>query len=150
MIFVFLFQSTPPYGGDYYGCTPQAVYDIFQSTPPYGGDRTDPGDGFKHGDFNPRPHTGATIPWTKILPWMPISIHAPIRGRRGSNGNLLQFIHFNPRPHTGATVFIFHPPCPSSYFNPRPHTGATVQRIMAWGSSGISIHAPIRGRPLTA
>ena len=76
-----IFQSTPPYGGDLYGDSHSSVFSLFQSTPPYGGDRRPGLLALLPWYFNPRPHTGATglseIPGRPV----PISIHAPIRGR---------------------------------------------------------------------
>ena len=56
---------------------------------------------------------------------LPISIHAPIRGRRIYHRVYYRLINFNPRPHTGATQ------------------AQAQQQALAV----ISIHAPIRGRP---
>ena len=76
-------------------------------------------------DFNPRPHTGATLNPRNLMLLCNISIHAPIRGR--------------PRPSQciGRSV----------NFNPRPHTGATSNTAKFLAANKISIHAPIRGRP---
>ena len=62
----------------------------FQSTPPYGGDPEDSMVTFFSWNFNPRPHTGATI--------------SPVTFKRIISD-------FNPRPHTGATAYcpIFTP-----------------------------------------
>ena len=59
---------------------------------------------------------------------------------------------------SAAVVFQSTPPCggdrspgsstaPSADFNPRPHAGATVDKSVDNFPKGISIHAPMRGRP---
>ena len=97
-----VFQSMPPYGGDSSPLTLASSFMIFQSTPPYGGDeggqRKPPTWAISiHApirgrrrlrqcaaameDFNPRPHTGATVVLDVSAALSGISIHAPIRGR---------------------------------------------------------------------
>ena len=103
---------------------------------------------FRRGNFNPRPHTGATTSAQTATTKAGISIHAPIRGRRhGQKAAGIRDVfqstppyggdpprvarpgngcYFNPRPHTGATglhdIFLLQ----VFDFNPRPHTGATM------------------------
>ena len=122
--------------------------DVFQSTPPYGGDHSlCPFSKFSS-DFNPRPHTGATVNGLFHAINQLISIHAPIRGRPMTVLPTPRPPYFNPRPHTGATSNVFLDSAAQGDFNPRPHTGATAS--FTWGvpSHVISIHAPIRGRLL--
>ena len=98
------FQSTPPCGGDHKrhaagdsgsisihaplrGRRPRSPRSMphsrFQSTPPCGGDRRGKDEGRKGMDFNPRPLAGATAAAGLKLHSDFISIHAPLRGRRG-------------------------------------------------------------------
>ena len=57
-------------------------------------------------------------------------------------------VRFNPRPREGATtgfnplfqVFV----C----FNPRPREGATTVAGIRAGIDAVSIHAPVKGRPI--
>ena len=99
-------------------------------------------------DFNPRPLAGATS------------------HKKNKKKGLTDF---NPRPLAGATseggismkelVFQSTPPCGGdqaaicnqklySYFNPRPLAGATIKGRKRNCPFMISIHAPLRGRPL--
>ena len=77
--------------------------------------------------FNPRAREGATAGSTIAI-------------RSGSR--------FNPRAREGATsepnLCIFDTDC----FNPRAREGATVRITMVNGSNIVSIHAPVRARPL--
>ena len=98
-----------------------------------------------------------------------ISIHAPLRGRPlcGCSGGGES--DFNPRPLAGATaqgkqtlsgpIFQSTPPCGgdqhfrshgsgSGNFNPRPLAGATSIPAADYIRINISIHAPLRGRPV--
>ena len=56
----FIFQSTPPCGGDIQQLLTYELQRKFQSTPPCGGDETGPRSFSPCQNFNPRPHAGAT------------------------------------------------------------------------------------------
>ena len=99
-------QSTPPCGGDRSGAIAPMDSLPFQSTPPRGGDvftkgcgqyvrvfsihapmrgrRSLPLTSKLYVDFNPHPHTGATVFLFYHIQLFSISIHTPIRGRRNS------------------------------------------------------------------
>ena len=98
---------------------------LFQSTPPYGG------------DVNTAEYGTA----------VPISIHAPIRGRLASFATVCGVELFQSTPPYGGDIFFLSHFRIWVNFNPRPHTGATcmchLKKVFVW----ISIHAPIRGRP---
>ena len=143
------FQSMPPYGGDLSRPMKLGLLFRFQSMPPYGGDGSGSVQSPRSRDFNPCPHTGATSHVRGRRSRWPISIHAPIRGRRcrkevmtphgrisihapirgrpaSHSGIPSAAGYFNPCPHTGATVFLRHSSTSFRYFNPCPHTGATT------------------------
>ena len=102
------FQSTLPYGGDANAVAFNDGFDISIHAPIRGrrglwpGSRGGP-------DFNPRPHTGATLCQFFLFFSLLISIHAPIRGRLLFLWDMEMTRYFNPRPHTGATI---HPALP--------------------------------------
>ena len=98
-----------------------------------------------------------------------ISIHAPLRGRLLPFHHLRAVPDFNPRPLAGATSPSMFSVYTILNFNPRPLAGATTSpqtkvKVMIFqstppcGGDGllaglssyimISIHAPLRGRPL--
>ena len=119
------FQSTPPCGGDGKNVLVYINFGEFQSTPPCGGDVPDSQIPGRNQYFNPRPLAGATL---------------------GPSSSNCLFLNFNPRPLAGATadishklmIFVFQstPPCGGDYGY---HRGPCLR--------GISIHAPLRGRP---
>ena len=114
--------------------------------PPCGGD---PGwsDGYRRGDdFNPRPHTGATLRLLLGEWWEDISIHAPSRGRRRSLMIDDTDILFQSTPPRGGDRGLRDAVNLQPDFNPRPLAGATSCRIVLSLDSKISIHAPSRGR----
>ena len=76
---------------------------IFQSTPPCGGDRFGKWRGQDDPDFNPRPLAGATNFFDGLRHLDEISIHAPLRGRLPSQIGVGCCSDFNPRPLAGAT-----------------------------------------------
>ena len=96
----------------------------FHSTPPYGGDPLPSLDLADQHDFNPRPHTGATI------------------GRWSSAPSC----RFHSTPPYGGDTFQLDFQVGYLDFNPRPHTGATFHGFVFRYLDKISIHAPIRGR----
>ena len=120
--------------------------------------------------FNPRPHAGATTTseittrssrfqstppcggdtyTVAVILGLCISIHAPMRGRpTWAVQKKLYLNDFNPRPHAGATDGSQSGARHYQHFNPRPHAGATMLGYAAAGAPLISIHAPMRGRPI--
>ena len=100
-------------------------------------------------DFNPRPLAGATRPGHALLFCPAISIHAPLRGRRGCHPDHRQHLYFNPRPLAGATSTILSGHIQHYDFNPRPLAGATTSIQSDFKDLQISIHAPLRGRRMT-
>ena len=133
-----LFQSSLPYGSDFF--TPPIVQSASDFNP-----RSLTGATVRitlylipAPDFNPRSLTGATASFLSNLRKPPISIHAPLRERRQCFTHFLGIFNFNPRsndapmrPHfnprslAGATdcscLLIFR----RIHFNPRSLTGAT-------------------------
>ena len=97
----------------------------FQSTPPCGGDESRIVFSQRHGNFNPRPLAGATICTGTRDEDLVISIHAPLRGRRG--GYSMQTYYDN---------ISIHAPL-------RGRQSWEHERIII---IIISIHAPLRGR----
>ena len=99
-----------------------------------------------------------------------ISIHAPLRERRNSKHNVAAVTAFQSTlpcgsdrellaPHSELLLFQSTLPCGSdpvsscfvcttSYFNPRSLAGATHNFIVGNLKGKISIHAPLRERPL--
>ena len=120
-------------------------------------------------DFNPRPLAGATFVVVNGVGSVVISIHAPLRGRLNGYDRLLYritiSIHAPLRGRLSRSLVRFSscafqstPPCGGDpgdvktfldcpYFNPRPLAGATNFVGVAHHGLGISIHAPLRGRP---
>ena len=97
-------------------------------------------------NFNPRPHAGATAPAGSGAPAGRISIHAPMRGRPHDMRQKEAAQYFNPRPHAGATRLPWRLTDRLPDFNPRPHAGATFLQEGPFKAITISIHAPMRGR----
>ena len=182
------FQSTPPCGGDddrsiiegnpanfnprpLAGATGTTKIPTrpngFQSTPPCGGDESRIVFSQRHGNFNPRPLAGATICTGTRDEDLVISIHAPLRGRRG--GYSMQTYYDNISIHAplrGRLVrsartqargrFQSTPPCggdycpkyrisASAYFNPRPLAGATKVLKPSGGMSPFQSTPPCGG-----
>ena len=123
--------------------------------------------------FNPRPREGATGGTITSLTLMPVSIHAPVKGRRTRWWRWRPITGFNPRPREGATYRqAFVPQLLKSFnprpregatasrpgristrtnwqpgsFNPRPREGATRYTYGALFGNSVSIHAPVKGR----
>ena len=141
----------------------------FQSTPPCGGDPWAPMRSCVPGNFNPRPHAGATGTFLSGSQQDAISIHAPMRGRPKCCGPQASGGHFNPRPHAGATPiaqlaydgkgFQSTPPCggdkwtqtcftTAMIFQSTPPCGGDISaNCLVPYFHAISIHAPMRGRP---
>ena len=99
-------------------------------------------------NFNPRPLAGATF-LPCILQVLPaISIHAPLRGRRRHTAVQHQPVYFNPRPLAGATndlgflAFL-------QKFQSTPPCGGDLAKVSSFNHRSISIHAPLRGRPVS-
>ena len=98
--------------------------------------------------FNPRPLAGATGREPATMKLALISIHAPLRGRPAASYWSRYYHHFNPRPLAGATQqlealaegyqFQSTPPCGGD--------GGFDDHLL---TVEISIHAPLRGRPVT-
>ena len=141
----------------------------FQSTPPCGGDPWAPMRSCVPGNFNPRPHAGATGTFLSGSQQDAISIHAPMRGRPKCCGPQASGGHFNPRPHAGATEMLWTtgfrrtfqstPPCGGDAHCPAglrrqrisihaPMRGRQMDADLFYDSYDISIHAPMRGRHL--
>ena len=122
-------------------------------------------------DFNPRPLAGATSCRASLIVFMMISIHAPLRGRRSNiHRRLLVFpisIHapLRGRPKinkykTMDKIFQSTPPCggdkgrgqknkPHLKFQSTPPCGGDMSELLGIPKRNIiSIHAPLRGRPL--
>ena len=80
------------------------------------------------------------------MPYMPISIHAPLRGRLSSYGDIIPVSNISIHAPLRGRLPIPNWESATPYFNPRPLAGATnVVRGMTENAL-ISIHAPLRGR----
>ena len=118
----------------------------FNPRPLAGATHPDPGCGRARCNFNPRPLAGATR-WGPLPSRpMPISIHAPLRGRLHCLACAIGHGQFQSTPpcggdKTGRSSSL----CPCD-FNPRPLAGATYLACKVLGQDYISIHAPLRGR----
>ena len=121
------FQSTPPCGGDGPATTgdqrspnfnprplagatvPVVCEDLlmtFQSTPPCGGDGAGFPSMFPEPDFNPRPLAGATAHYALTTVDPPISIHAPLRGRRACYNRRSEIAEFQSTPPCGGDSLV--------------------------------------------
>ena len=141
------FQSTPPCGGDRSGKSYLFRPEIsihaplrgrrgwrakdrdaiqFQSTPPCGGDRRK----------------------SCISLCRTISIHAPLRGRLYVDDDPSTSVGFQSTPPCGGDWGCFRRKSKTTYFNPRPLAGATGHNTWTKFENPISIHAPLRGRPV--
>ena len=121
----------------------------FQSTPPCGGDKSGKNPVKIWADFNPRPLAGATRGRVWLVLSEPISIHAPLRGRRRPSGWIAALEKFQSTPPCGGDLCRRGKNTTRPNFNPRPLAGATHATELKGGDCMISIHAPLRGRRLT-
>ena len=104
---------------------------------------------FEYSDFNPRPLAGATWPDQSHRTLHSFQSTPPCGGDPFPTAFCLLSRDFNPRPLAGATRTTT-----SSFrlifdFNPRPLAGATQFIEIGVHGINISIHAPLRGRPLS-
>ena len=118
--------------------------------------------------FNPRTHTGATTAWhptggsARFQSTHPygcdptpggqhmqafVSIHAPIRVRRVHRYSPAEVVGFNPRTHTGATMLNKDFSLSHMFQSTHPY-GCDVMGSQPWRYRHVSIHAPIRVRPV--
>ena len=79
-----------------------------------------------------------------------ISIHAPMRGRPNVILPVFDTFRFQSTPPCGGNAARISRPRRSMNFNPRPHAGATPAKKEGEDHGKISIHAPMRGRPLAS
>ena len=123
---------------------------LFQSTPPCGGDKPPPWAPLLPPNFNPRPLAGATHSDRLTIRTLCISIHAPLRGRQvcghvtardpekfqstppcgGDPGRhlvVIQHRRFQSTPPCGGDDFLHLPMGSPPHFNPRPLAGATFR-----------------------
>ena len=96
--------------------------------------------------FNPRAREGATICcWSGAAAFL-VSIHAPVRARRGDRRRL------QPKPAVSIHAPVRARPKLGSAkravgrFNPRAREGATKRFVYFRTSIDVSIHAPVRAR----
>jgi hypothetical protein len=97
-------------------------------------------------DFNPRSREGATDQVRLFAVQINISIHAPVRERRGSASGGVRHSNFNPRSREGATSHHGVTANGCNDFNPRSREGATRHDKTIKHNKSISIHAPVRER----
>ena len=115
-----------PLRGRPWGQLPREPPPLFQSTPPCGGDSTSLRLKRMQPDFNPRPLAGATMPGTSAT----------------------SITRFQSTPPCGGDS-MGSPSVPADAdFNPRSLAGATADADVVDCLRGISIHAPLRGRPI--
>ncbi len=80
-----------------------------------------------------------------------VSIHAPVKGRPCSwSAAPKPKPGFDPRPREGATAGNGRTGDALGGFDPRPREGATLELVNLRRIAGVSIHAPVKGRPVTA
>ena len=161
------FQSTPPCGGDENRNTVPSGSSIsihaplrgrrdrlknvrflrqFQSTPPCGGDIGNVRRDFSRVISIHAPLRGRLGHDTLITGFAKISIHAPLRGRLYERRGIPTGNDFNPRPLAGAT-FDALLGGDDVQFQSTPPCGGDQGDAYAALVAGISIHAPLRGRP---
>ena len=167
---LYIFQSTPPCGGDqcvrmvscrrcHFNPRPLAGATSLQSRPPKShsisihaplrGRRRLFSKVIFNCDFNPRPLAGATGEHHQVFVPLSISIHAPLRGRRVANILAVLEYQFQSTPPCGGDLVDLPPRHGKSNFNPRPLAGATILHFGKSAGCVISIHAPLRGRHLS-
>ena len=100
-------------------------------------------------DFNPRPLAGATNKISGIGLDPEISIHAPLRGRLKHLTWNSKFKQFQSTPPCGGDLATLWQFLVRFDFNPRPLAGATHSFRKSARVAPISIHAPLRGRPVS-
>ena len=123
-------------------------YWLFQSTPPCGGDRVQPRSGLNMTIISIHaPLRGRLLFYVVENGRTKISIHAPLRGRRSVPGCPLSARYFNPRPLAGATTACIHRSSGAS-FQSTPPCGGDFFFLRVPAVFIISIHAPLRGRLL--
>ena len=141
------FQSTLPYGSDFWRSFRLSASSQFQSTLPYGSDRNRQIPKDVRQNFNPRSLTGATLVKIITIGYVKISIHAPLRERPGTPKNSYLIELFQSTLPYGSDQLLpaGFPPAPISIhaplrerrnpqscsklsldFNPRSLTGATI------------------------
>ena len=99
--------------------------------------------------FNPRPREGATRNAALLCAHCQRFNPRPREGATTlSRVKLTNWFCFNPRPREGATHSRPEPWFRAVCFNPRPREGATRGLRRAFLGLGVSIHAPVKGRPL--
>ena len=144
-----LFQSTLPYGSDPLHSPVQIFLILFQSTLPYGSDAQNP-EKYQSQDISIhaplRERRGYPV---QISHFVLISIHAPLRERPKSPVTVIHSRQFQSTLPYGSDCNIItdFSPCPD--FNPRSLTGATAGCSWWRRRSLISIHAPLRERPFS-
>ena len=163
------FQSTPPCGGDSSGSRSSGARRHFNPRPlagatqrcretvavseisihaPLRGRLAEEGFNFTAVKFQSTPPCGGDDRDEAALLEFAISIHAPLRGRPRFGKNLQTGINFNPRPLAGATASAGIP-CPATLFQSTPPCGGDAHGPVSLTNNLISIHAPLRGRPVS-
>ena len=108
-----------------------ALISLFQSSLPYGSDFFTPPIVQSASDFNPRSLAGATRQRLQELHCLQISIHALLRERPRLSWLHILKANFNPRSLAGATSNNFILQLHKANFNPRSLAGAT-SRVMSF------------------
>ena len=167
---VFLFQSTPPCGGDredhpenvnggdfnprpHAGATKSGRLKVFrigkfQSTPPCGGDTTSCPGPTKKSLFQSTPPCGGDADHSRTRDRGVISIHAPMRGRRSRWQVNLTLANFNPRPHAGATTGVDLLLCPRPFQSTPPCGGDLVKCPVVGGLENFNPRPHAGATPL--
>ncbi len=122
----------------------------FQSTPPRRGDRERDTGNVPVESFNPRPREGATIFKHLTRTNLRVSIHAPAKGRHCASVETVSASVFQSTPPRRGDLRCLNPPIHRGCFNPRPREGATSGDSRFCLNWKVSIHAPAKGRPISA
>ncbi len=120
------FQSTPPCGGDKLLGIGLSQVIAFQSTPPCGGDV---------GNLR-RTHVD------------PVSIHAPVWGRRSPSRHVRPSNSFQSTPPCGGDAAVADGLFVDQGFQSTPPCGGDPDEPWTATGQAVSIHAPVWGRPV--
>ena len=99
-------------------------------------------------DFNPRPLAGATDGDIVFIKQQPISIHAPLRGRPRWLFSPCCVLQFQSTPPCGGDSVIRVDFATTARFQSTPPCGGDRSVSHLAMACWISIHAPLRGRPI--
>ena len=144
------FQSTRPRrGATYPEFSNSGQVSGFNPRAPEGARRTDGANWMNATSFqSTRPRRGATYKYCVVRKSIPVSIHAPPKGRDLNSLYLVEVCRcFNPRAPEGARLVpIIRPTIMDMFQSTRPRRGATNSSRPRSALWCVSIHAPPKGR----